>query len=248
MPPQPPPPDLRLRALPERSRRTALDLHERIRGLIIDGSLAPGSQLKQAVLARELAVSRIPMREAFRMLQQEGLIRAEPNQRAVVASYGVQEQANVWAARMMLETLAVQLSVDFFSDEQIESLHQILLAMRAGMKARDQRLYRESHRSFHAVAGFRAGEEISKEIVSLADKTTTFLSLSGKVVPHSAGQALADHQAVFAAIKEGDRRLAASAVALHIARPAIIHLKDVDSDFEPTTLMLSLELLGIAPE
>jgi DNA-binding GntR family transcriptional regulator len=57
-------------------RRTSIDVHTHLRDLIISGALPPGTELKQAELARVFAVSRTPLREAFRMLQEEGLISA----------------------------------------------------------------------------------------------------------------------------------------------------------------------------
>ena len=56
-------------------RRLALDVHAAVRAMILSGELAPGSPIPQAALARTLNVSRTPMREAFRLLQEEGLSR-----------------------------------------------------------------------------------------------------------------------------------------------------------------------------
>ena len=64
-------------------RGLALTVHQKLRQVILDGSLGAGTILNQAELARAFGVSRTPMREAFRMLQEEGLIRAEPDRRAV---------------------------------------------------------------------------------------------------------------------------------------------------------------------
>ena len=63
-------------------RRSRVAVHARLRQLILDGTLPPGSLLSQLQLSRALGVSRTPLREALRMLQEEGLVDAEPNQRA----------------------------------------------------------------------------------------------------------------------------------------------------------------------
>ncbi len=55
--------------------------------MILDGMFSPGSMLSQVKLAESLGVSRIPLREALRMLQREGLVEAEHNQRARVPSF-----------------------------------------------------------------------------------------------------------------------------------------------------------------
>lgn len=59
-------------------------LHARLRKMILNGTIPPGSMLSQVKLAETLGVSRIPLREALRMLQEEGLVEAEHNQRARV--------------------------------------------------------------------------------------------------------------------------------------------------------------------
>src|SRR5439155_1193638 len=67
----------------------------------------PGSALLQAEMARRLGVSRTPMREAFRLLQEEGLIDAKPDQRARVRAVDPEDLDGVYGARIMLESLAV---------------------------------------------------------------------------------------------------------------------------------------------
>ena len=65
-------------------RQTSVEVHAYLREHIIAGTLPPGIELKQAELARLFAVSRAPLREAFRMLQEEGLVSGEPNRRSRV--------------------------------------------------------------------------------------------------------------------------------------------------------------------
>src|SRR3954453_2817779 len=66
--------------------RQGLDyVHRTIREAILDGTLEPGTTMSQVMLADELGVSRTPLREALRMLQNEGLIESEPNRRVRVS-------------------------------------------------------------------------------------------------------------------------------------------------------------------
>ena len=75
------------------NRQSVAELHAHLRRLIMDEELPPGTELNQADLGRRYNVSRGPMREALRLLQQEGLIDMQLNQRATV-----RQQVNVMAS------------------------------------------------------------------------------------------------------------------------------------------------------
>ena len=86
-------------------------MHAYLRDLIISGA-APTRypELKQAELARVLAVSRTPLREAFRMLQEEGRSRPSPTSAAVVLGLDAEELDSLYAARVTLEALGAPAS------------------------------------------------------------------------------------------------------------------------------------------
>src|SRR6185369_13661160 len=98
-------------------RRLALDVHAAVRAMILSGELPPGAPILQAALARSLNVSRTPMREAFRLLQEEGLIESKPDQRAVVRAVDPAEIDAVYTSRVMVEAVAVSLSVGVATPE-----------------------------------------------------------------------------------------------------------------------------------
>ena len=102
-------------------RRTSIEVHAHLRELIISGVLPPGTELKQAELARVFAVSRTPLREAFRMLQEEGLIAGEPNQRSRVLGFDPEELELLYAGRVALECLGVRLTAGHLSREEERS-------------------------------------------------------------------------------------------------------------------------------
>ena len=77
-------PDIRKVDLPE-ARQAIPHVHTYLRECILDGTLKPGTKLSQVSLAAQLGISRTPLREVLRMLQEEGLVEIEPNQRTRVA-------------------------------------------------------------------------------------------------------------------------------------------------------------------
>jgi DNA-binding GntR family transcriptional regulator len=85
-------------------RKTTVELVvEELRNRILDGRLAPGSQLRQEALAEDLGVSRIPLREAFRLLSSEGLVDLQPHRGASVSLLSTAEVEELFDLRLRLE-------------------------------------------------------------------------------------------------------------------------------------------------
>jgi len=116
-------------------RRTSIDVHAHLRDLILSGVLPPDTELRQAELARVFAVSRTPLREAFRMLQEEGLISAEPNQRSRVLGFDPEELELLYAGRVTLECLGVRLTAGQLSRKEERSAGAALREMERAHRA-----------------------------------------------------------------------------------------------------------------
>ena len=101
-------------------------LHQKVcnvlREAILKGILKPGERLKQSELAEELGVSRMPIREALRVLETEGLILLEPHKGAIVKSISKEDFKEIYALRSVLESLAVEKSVLYMTNKEIEEL------------------------------------------------------------------------------------------------------------------------------
>lgn len=90
-------------------RRTLVDhVYEQLRGAILRGELPEGSDLKQLELAKQLGVSRVPIREALRRLQAERLVVANPFQRYTVTKVTLEELMELTDLRAELETFALK--------------------------------------------------------------------------------------------------------------------------------------------
>jgi DNA-binding GntR family transcriptional regulator len=93
---------------------------ELIREAILDGRLVPGERLKEEELARELGISRTPVREALLMLQAEGLVNATPNRGAAVRVHTPEDLDDLYQLRALLEGYAARRAAARISEEQIE--------------------------------------------------------------------------------------------------------------------------------
>jgi DNA-binding GntR family transcriptional regulator len=112
---------------------------ELIRQAIVDGRLPPGRRLKEEELARELGISRTPVREALLMLHAEGLVDASPNRGAAVRAHSAEDLDDLYQLRAVLEGYATRRAATRLPDEAILGLREscerfeLLLATEAPM-------------------------------------------------------------------------------------------------------------------
>ncbi|HMD01865.1 MAG TPA: GntR family transcriptional regulator [Candidatus Baltobacteraceae bacterium] len=92
------------------------DVLDAIRAAIVSCEIAPGSRLVQDELAARFGVSRIPLREALRTLEAEGLVLSEPNRGAVCRPLEPKDIADLYDVRLALESLACRTAADRFAD------------------------------------------------------------------------------------------------------------------------------------
>ena len=98
---------------------------ERLRTLIIEGSLAPGTRLNERELSEQLGVSRTPLREAFRILAGDGLLVQLPNRGAQVVALSAEDVRHAFDVMGALEGLAGELAVTRVTRADIEALRAL---------------------------------------------------------------------------------------------------------------------------
>ena len=98
-----------------------------LRQAIKDGVLLPGERLMEIQLAEELGVSRTPIREAIRILEQEGFIVMVPRRGTYVADISLKDIAQVFEIRSALEELAAGLAAERITPDELEQLERILV-------------------------------------------------------------------------------------------------------------------------
>lgn len=108
-------------AVVRRAGEVAADL---IRAAILRGDLGPGERLKEGALARDLGISRTPIREALLILQGEGLIDSSPNRGAVVRDYTQTELRDIYELRAHLESYAARRAATRIDEQRLEALRE----------------------------------------------------------------------------------------------------------------------------
>jgi DNA-binding GntR family transcriptional regulator len=122
-----------------------------LREAILRGELQPGERLMEVQLAKKLGVSRTPIREAIRMLEQEGLAVTIPRRGAEVAKMTLKDMEDVLEIREALDELAVQIACTRITEEQLEELQQEKVQFEMCTQGTDVRLIAEADMKFHDV-------------------------------------------------------------------------------------------------
>jgi DNA-binding GntR family transcriptional regulator len=122
---------------------------DQIRAMILAGRLEPGARLNQDELARLLGVSRMPIREALRVLQTEGLIELQPHRSAVVVSLRQEDLTEIYGIRAMLEAEAARRASSRLSEETIVRLRQLYQDMARAVATHNNEQWVQLNRDFH---------------------------------------------------------------------------------------------------
>ena len=122
-----------------------------LREAILRGDLVPGERLMELQLAAKLGVSRTPIREAIRMLEQEGLAITIPRKGAIVAGMTEKDMQDVLEIREALEELSVQVACDKITDEEVEKLQRNMKNFEHSLKSGDLKKMAQADVEFHDV-------------------------------------------------------------------------------------------------
>ena len=216
-------------------------VYSSLRESILNGALPPGESLSQVQLASQLGVSRGPLREAVRMLQREGLVEAEVNRRGRVSSFSIDDLEQLYAMRIVHESLAIRINVPRFTKRDIDALRGCLRRMEA-LAGHDLRQWQGVDREFHFTLLAHAGDRLMRTIRELYDHADRYRWLYIKGVPRALSIAADEHKAIFEASAGGDAALAAAHLARHLARTALTVLTHHAPEHDPTTVRAAIRL------
>ncbi len=179
---------------------------------IIAGEIAPGAKLAQDHIAEEFGASHVPVREAFRRLEAQGLVVSEPRRGVRVAGFSLAEVREVAEMRAALEALALRHAAPHLTRAILDQAEE---ANRAGDHARDVQAWEEANRSFHRIILTPCRmPRLLQTIDDLQTASARFLFSGWRAeweVPTDR-----DHRAILDALRAGQVDLAASLLARHV--------------------------------
>jgi DNA-binding GntR family transcriptional regulator len=229
----------------ERGGGAGGDLHDvyfRIRQGILDGELKPGAIINQVHVARQLAVSRTPVREALRMLQAEGLIEAQFQHRMRVTRVTPQEVDAVYAMWILNQSLAMALTLPRHSATDLRRLSAAHGAMRACCppKLGPQAGWEKQHRQFHQLLITHAGPVLEAAIESCWSRSERARRSHWHSTASAWRESAAEHQGLLKACRAGAVQEAIALMCRQLARVALGVIVDIDPDYSPQAITEAL--------
>jgi len=188
----------------------------KLRQEILSGAQKPGQKLNQTIIADRFGISRMPIRDAFRILEGEGLILLKPGKGAFVAKVDLAEFIQIYQVREVLESLAIRLSTPHLSDKQLAGMAKSVEIMEKVAKQGDLGRWVELDRSFHLAAYQNCqNPTLLRLIVSLSNASQYYrrIILSD---PTRTEDTLKKHKELLDAFMARDSERAASLMTEHI--------------------------------
>lgn len=233
---------------PAEDERGLDKVHGIVRRAIVNGDLQPGVIVSQVQLARELGVSRTPLREALRLLQREGLVEGEPNRRVRVAPISVEDLEELFTLRVVNEAVGIRLTVPTLTASDIAELRGLIEEMDRIAELRDRERWEIPHREFHRrlVRGF--GARPARLIEELADHSERYRRAHLESGPRAWTVGPAEHSLIVDACAAGDAQEAAMLLVRHISRTALFVLTQMAPEHEPSKLRMALRTVTLSEE
>ncbi len=208
----------RVRRLSDGARRTATDhIVESLRESILAGELHDGTELNQVALAEHFKVSRVPVREALRQLQAEGLVSSEAHKRTIVNSMTLAQLMEVFDIRLWLEQYMLGRSIEQMDATDLDRCDALLEQLAAETDGHAwSELNAEFHRALFAPSGCTVATQLAEQ---LAARTVRYLYLMDAAHPDRVqppAWAVDDNRRLLEFVRAGDTPAALELVAEHV--------------------------------
>ena len=189
---------------------------QKIREDILSGKYKEHEELKEVAIGEELGVSRTPVREAFRQLELEGLIRIVPNKGAYVTGITVKDVRDIYMIRSLLEGLCAKWATEHISKEQMEEMEEnIFLSEFHASKGHTEQMAELDNR-FHEIMYEACNSKMLEH--ALKDYHQYVLRVRKKTLSTQTRSTAsnAEHRKIMEAIKSGDGELAEQLANRHM--------------------------------
>lgn len=189
-----------------------------VRERILKGEYEIGEKIKENQIASELRVSRTPIREAFKLLENEGLIDYIPNRGCFAKGFTKQDVEDIYAVREALEEMAVRWAVARISENEIDEMEEQCDLMEFYTRKKDKKKVMEMNTSFHEViyasTKSRFLAQVLRSYKDYIDKTRKSVFYEQSYLE----AILQEHRAILEGIRERNEEKAVAAMARHLER------------------------------
>jgi DNA-binding GntR family transcriptional regulator len=195
-----------------------------LRRAIASGRLRPGEQVRQDALAEELGVSRVPLREALKILEGEGAVTYSPHRGYFVAELSVADLAEVYRIRELLEEEAVRAAVPRLRDTDLDELTELVRDCEHAGDAGDVAAMTEANRRLHFTLYDASGRPRLVRLVRILWDATDVYRAVYYDDARNRTRVDREHLAVLAALRRRDADAAVRLLAEHRDH-AVAHIR-----------------------
>jgi len=199
---------------PASQRTTSREIQDKIAGAIGDGEFLPGVSLVEAALATKFGVSRIPVREALRALEQDGLVIHVPSKGRFVAPLSTQDVEEVFFLREVLEITAARLAYERVPDEELVELSRLLDSLTPDLSPRQD--YFAADASVHDVIARNAGNRRLLAMLQLLNSQIERARRTAAMQQNRLGKSVKEHKDIVEALKLRDLPLVEARLRVHL--------------------------------
>lgn len=189
---------------------------DEVREKILRGDYSEGAPLRQDALAADLGVSRIPVREALRQLEAEGLVTFSPHVGAVVSSLSLRDIKELFEVRALIEADLLRRAVPLIGKEDLDRAEEVLGEYEVALKHGDVGAWGALNWQFHSTLYAPADQPLTMGIVqNLHNQSDRYLRMQ-LALTHGETRANEEHRAILQAVGERDAQHATSLLVSHI--------------------------------
>ncbi len=203
--------------LPIRRRSLHDELVERLRLLIVEGDLAPGSKISEKDLSDLFAVSRTPLREALKVLAREGLVELSPNRGASVAALTLDDLEEAFPVMGALEALSGELACRAITSRELTQVEAQHRAMLEAYERRDMPAYFKHNQAIHQAILDAARNPTLEQMQSALAGRIRRARYMANMSEDRWAKAVAEHEDILTALKARDGERLAQILKRHLA-------------------------------
>jgi len=208
--------------VPPIARRTLHDeVVDRLRDLIIQGRLAPGTRINEVQVGAQLGVSRTPLREAIKTLTREGLVENVPSRGAIVRRFSEADIAQILEVLKAMEQLAARLVCAQADDEAIAHITDLHRRMLDFYRSGDRLEYFKLNQAIHTAIVRASGNAALAETHELLQARIRRVRYTGNETPSQWAGAVAEHQEMIEALAHRDGERLAEVMGRHLDATSI---------------------------
>jgi DNA-binding GntR family transcriptional regulator len=190
---------------------------ERLREMILDGALAPGSRISERMLQERFGFSRTPLREALKVLGGEGLVVIEPNRGAIVTRLSLGELEAAFELLAVLDGAAGEMACRRAPDAQIEAIAALHDDMVDCYRARDLQGYFRLNKAIHLALVDAAGNPSLARIYRLESARVDRYRFAGNRAPANWARSIRQHEQILDALRSRQGSLLRECLVAHRA-------------------------------